>query len=154
MYLSNVPLILSSLTFAMPYYAAFDTGNILTAACWCLLTTTSTLVHATKRPFHIYGHGNCIPTLYTADVVALNICALRAIMDGWAGGPIGLLMTAIVLSYAAIVFYGGRYFGAFVYDRSQPVHAMLGHVSVHLLSAIGCTGVIYLRAFKNGLTIS
>ena len=151
MHPTNLPLVLSSLTFALPYFAAIDTGNTITAVCWCALTCTSTLVHLTKQPFHIHGPGNCIPWLYTLDVAVLYAAVVRALIDGWCGGWVGFLMSTSIISYAGVMFYTGRQ--RFVYDTHLDM-SILSHFSVHLLSSMGGTGVIYLRAFKNGQELS
>lgn len=150
MYITNVPLILTSLAMSMPYFVGMSLGNYWTAACWGVLTTTSTLVHLTKRPFHLYGDKNVIPWLYAIDVLALNTCAARAIVDGWQSGPFGLLLTAIVLGYSALIFYGGRAYQLFVYDIHNPIVAIVTHMSVHIVSALGGTALLYVQAFKNG----
>jgi len=151
MYLTSLPLVLSSLTFALPYFAAVDTGNALTAACWGALAVTSTAVHLTKRPYHLFGSDNCIPWLYTLDVVVLYVAVVRALIDGWYGGWVGFFMSSSIISYAAVMFYTGRQ--KFVYDTHLDM-SILSHFSVHLLSSFGGTGVIYLRAFKNGQGLS
>jgi hypothetical protein len=153
MHITNVPLILSSLTFALPYFAAIEMNNIPTAVCWGALTCMSTLVHVTKQPYHIHGPGNCIRWLYVLDCAALYACALRSVMDGYAAGPAGVGIAIIVLGYAAIVFYGGSHHNTFVYDRTRPDMAILIHASTHLLSAVGCTGVVYMRAFKTNVNL-
>ena len=153
MHITNVPLILSSLTFALPYFAAVEVDNITTAVCWGALTCMSTLVHITKQPYHLHGQGNCIPVLYFLDCTALYICAVRAVMDGYAAGPAGAMIAAIVLGYAAVVFYGGSYHNTFVYDRTRPDMSILIHVSTHLLSSVGCTGLVYLRALKTNANL-
>ncbi len=150
MYVTNIPLILTSLTMAMPYYAAMTKENYWTAACWGTLTTTSTLLHITKRPFHIYGPNNVIPWLYTLDILALYTCAVRSVVDGWRTGPFGLLLAALVLGYSALIFHGGRAYQRFVYDTRNLDVAIVTHMSVHLVSALGGTALLYVQAFKNG----
>jgi hypothetical protein len=151
MYLTSLPLVLSSLTFAIPYFAAVETDNLRTAICWGALACTSTFVHLTKRPYHLYGDGNCIPWLYTLDVAVLYVAVVRALIDGWYGGWLGIFMSVSIISYAAVVFYtGGR---RFVYDTQLDM-SILSHLSVHLLASFGGTGVIYMRAFKNGHELS
>jgi hypothetical protein len=150
MHITNFPLIGTSLMFLIPFYAAVDTQNTVTAVCWGALTCTSTLVHITKQPYHLYGPGNVIPWLYALDVAALYVAVVRALMDGWAGGPLGFFMSSFVISYAAVMFYGGQRWKRFVYDTHLDM-AILSHATVHLLSSLGGAGVIYLRALKNGL---
>lgn len=154
MHWTSLPLVVTSLSMAMPYFAAVETGNVITAVCWGVLTTTSTLLHLTKRPFHVYGYNNTIPWLFIADFLALKACAARAVVDGFVAGPMGLLMTSIVLSYASIIFYGGQLFKKFVHDSKNPDIAIVTHMSVHLIAALGSTGLVYLRAFKNGQQLS
>lgn len=149
-HLTNIPLVLSSLTFVIPYFAAIETHNPYSAVCWGALTCTSTFVHITKRPHHIYGPGNCIPCLYAMDILALYFAVIRALVDGYFGGIVGLLMSCTIVTYAGFVFYVGRYLDKFVFDKYVDM-SILSHVSVHLLASFGGTAVIYLRAFKNGL---
>jgi hypothetical protein len=150
MHITNLPLVLSSLTFILPYFAAIETGNYYSAIPWGALTCTSTLVHITKRPYHIYGSGNCIPCLYIVDVYVLYVVILRALIDGWIAGMVGMFMSGTVVCYAGCLFYFGQSFGKFVFSK-DPEMAILSHASVHLLASFGGIGVIYMRAFKNGL---
>jgi hypothetical protein len=149
MHITNIPLIFTSLTFLIPFYAAVDTHNTITMVCWGALTCTSTLLHTTKQPYHIHGPGNCIPWLYAVDVVTLYAAVLRAIVDGWYGGPMGTLITTMVISYAGVLFYGGQWKRRFVYDPSAEM-SILSHASVHLMTSLAGAGVIYIRALKNG----
>jgi hypothetical protein len=149
MHVTNLPLVLTSLSFLIPLYAAVETQNVPTTVCWSALTCTSVLLHITKRPYHLHGPGNCIPVLYAMDMTVVYIAMGRALMDGWGGGPAGLLASSIVIAYAAIVFLGGQCWNTFVYSR-VPEFSILSHASVHLLSSVGGAGVIYLRALKNG----
>lgn len=150
MHITNLPLIMTSLSFLLPFYAAIDTQNTYSTLCWGALTCTSTLVHITKQPYHIHGPGNVIPWLYAMDVAALYVAVVRALMDGWAGGAAGFFMSSSIISYAAVMFYVGQRWKRFVYDTHLDM-AILSHATVHLLSSFGGAGVIYLRAFKNGL---
>jgi hypothetical protein len=149
MHITSLPLVFSSLTFLIPYFAAIETGNYITAVCMGALTTTSTILHITKRPYHIHGRGNCFPGLLMLDTLVLNISGIRSLVDGWNGGLPGICMTIITLSYAMFMFYLGEYYGKFVYDKYLDM-SILSHMSVHLLASIGNTGIIYLRALKNG----
>jgi hypothetical protein len=149
MHITNIPLVFTSLTFLIPFYAAIDTQNTITTVCWGVLTCTSTLVHITKQPYHIHGPGNCIPWLYAVDVVAVYVAVLRAIVDGLYGGPMGTVIMALIISYAGVIFYGGQWKRKFVYDPSVEV-SILSHASIHLLTSLAGTGVIYIRALKNG----
>jgi hypothetical protein len=150
MHITNVPLILTSLTFLIPFYAAIETQNTETTVCWGALTCTSLLLHTTKQPYHIHGPGNCIPWIYAMDVVALYVAVIRALTDGWYAGPMGFFTASIIVAYAGIVFYVGQWQRRFVYDPYVDM-SIFSHASVHLLSSIGGAGVIYLRALKNGL---
>lgn len=150
MHPTNLPLVATSLTFLIPFYAAIETNNTVTAVCWGALTCTSLLLHITKQPYHIHGPGNCIPWIYAMDVVALYAAVMRALTDGWYGGSVGFLTATMIVCYAGGVFYIGQWQRRFVYDPYVDM-AILSHVSVHLLSSIGGAGVIYLRALKNGL---
>ncbi len=150
MHITNIPLVLTSLTFALPYFAAIETGNYYSAIPWGALTCTSTLVHITKQPYHIHGPGNCVPWLYVMDVFTLYAAVARALIDGWYGGAIGFFMSTTVIGYAACMFYIGDSMKRFVFDKRVDM-AILSHATVHLLSSFGGVGVLYLRAFKNGL---
>lgn len=150
MHITNIPTILSSLTFLLPFYAAVDTGNAITAFHWGALTTTSLLLHITKQPFHIHGHGNCIPILQLADTLVVYAVIVRAQIDGYYAGPAGLLVSMGVVFWGAIVFHIGRALGMFAFDPRGDI-SILSHVSLHLLASFGGSGVIYLRALKNGL---
>ena len=149
MHITNIPLILSSLSFACPYFVAVSTGNMYSAFAWGCLTCTSTLVHSTKQPFHLYGPGNCIGWLYALDVGALYLCVVRSLIDGWAGGPTAFAMALTTIGYAGVMFYGGQRLGKFVYDTYLDM-SILSHFTVHLLSSFGGVGVLCLRALKNG----
>ena len=149
MHVTNIPLILSSFTFLLPYLAAIETCNYSSAICWGALLCTSSLVHITKRPFHIHGNGNCIPVLYIADVFALYVVLLRSIIDGWYAGIFGICMNGIVVIYSAYLFYVGQSFSKFVFSKDVEI-SIVSHISLHLLSSFGGIGVIYMRAFKNG----
>jgi hypothetical protein len=151
--ITNIPTVLSSLTFLLPFYAAVDTQNAITAFCWGALTTTSILLHVTKRPFHLHGHENCIPALLTMDTLAVYIASVRAMVDGYYAGPIGFSISSGVLLWGTIMFHIGRLGGMFVFDPRADI-SILSHVSLHLLSSFGGTGVIYLRSLKNGLETS
>jgi hypothetical protein len=153
MHVTNIPTVLSSLTFLLPFYAAVDTQNAITAFCWGALTTTSLCVHITKRPFHLHGHGNCIPAILTMDTIAVYVALVRAMVDGYYAGPIGLSIASGVVLWATIVFYVGQLGGMFAFDPRADM-SILSHVSLHLLSSFGATGVIYLRSLKNGLETS
>lgn len=104
MHITNIPTILSSLTFLLPFYAAVDTGNAITAFHWGALTTTSLLLHITKQPFHIHGHGNCIPILQLADTLVVYAVIVRAQIDGYYAGPAGLLVSMGVVFWARLSF--------------------------------------------------
>jgi hypothetical protein len=151
MHITNLPLVLTSLTFLLPFYAAVETRNTITMVCWGALTCTSTLLHITKQPYHIHGPGNCIPWLYAMDLAALYVAVVRALTDGWYGGPTGFFMSTLIVSYAGGMFYIGQWQRRFVYDPYLDM-SILSHATVHLLSSIGGAGVIYLRALKNGLS--
>ena len=150
MHITNIPTVLSSLTFLLPFYAAVETQNAITAFCWGALTTTSVVLHVTKKPFHLHGHGNCIPAIADMDTVAVYMAVVRALMDGYYAGPIGFSISSGVLLWGLIVFHIGRLGGMFVFDPRADM-SILSHVSLHLLSSFGGTGVIYLRSLKNGL---
>jgi hypothetical protein len=147
MHITNIPLIVSSLCFLFPFYAAVETQNVWSAVGWGALTCTSTLLHITKQPYHIHGPGNCIPWLYSLDVTVLYAASARAVLDGWMGGPVGFTMAVVVVAYAMTMFYTGK---RFVYDTHLDL-SIVSHMSVHMLAAIGATAVLYLRALKNGL---
>lgn len=147
MHITNIPTILSSLTFLLPFYAAVDTGNATSAFYWGVLTTTSVLLHSTKRPFHLHGDGNCIPVLQLADSVAVYAILVRSQMDGYYAGPIGLVISVGVVVWGAIIFHIGRMLSMFAFDR-RPDISIVSHVSLHLLASFGGVGVIYLRALK------
>jgi hypothetical protein len=149
MHITSIPLVLSSLSFACPYFVAISTGNIYSAVAWGCLTTTSTLVHITKKPYHLHGPGNCIGWLYSLDVVALYLCVVRSLIDGWAGGPIAFGMALTTIGYAGLMFYAGQRLDKFVYDSHLDM-SILSHFTVHLLSSFGGVGVLSLRALKNG----
>lgn len=153
MHVTNLPLVLTSLSFLIPLYAAIETQNVTTTVCWTALTGTSVLLHITKRPYHLHGPGNCIPVLYAMDMTAVVIAMGRALVDGWTAGPIGFLVSSLVILYAIVVFLGGQCWDTFVYSRI-PEFGILSHASVHLLASLGGAGVIYLRALKNGLETS
>lgn len=150
MYITNIPTILSSLTFLLPFYAAVDTGNAITAFYWGALTTTSLLLHITKKPYHLYGVNNCIPALQLADTLALYAIIVRSQLDGYAAGPMGLIVSIGVVVWGTIMFHIGRALGMFAFDRRADI-SIVSHVSLHLLASFGGSGVIYLRALKNGL---
>jgi hypothetical protein len=150
MHVTNIPLILSSITFILPYFAAIDTDNYSSAVLWGALTCTSTLVHITKRPYHIHGDGNCIPFLYRADVFVLYSVLLRAIIDSWYGGIIGIIMVGIVIFYSGFLFYFGKSFNKFVFSK-DPETSILSHASVHLVASFGGVSVLYMRALKTDL---
>lgn len=153
MHPTNIPLVLSSLTFLFPFFAAVETQNVWTAVPWGALAITSTLVHLTKCPYHIYGPGNCIPWLYTLDVGVLYIATLRAVYDSWIAGSVAPFLATIAVLYANVMFYVGQYTKRFVYDTHLDM-SILSHVTVHLLASFGTTATIYIRAFKNGQSIS
>ena len=150
MHLTNIPTILSSLTFLLPFYASVDTRNVISAFGWGALTTTSLFLHITKKPVHIYGHGNCIPILEQIDLGMVYAIIIRSQIDGYYAGPIGLFVSMGVVVWGTIVFHIGRMMGMFVYDPRADI-SILSHVSLHLLASFGGAGVIYLRALKNGL---
>ena len=149
MHLTNVPLILSSLCFLVPCFSAVDTGNTASAVAWGALTVTSTLLHATKQPFHLHGPGNCIPWLYTVDVATLYVATLRACYDAWIGGSVGPVLACVTVSYACLVFYGGQRTKRFAFDPRLDM-SILSHATMHCIAAWGATAAIYIRAFKNG----
>lgn len=153
MHPTNLPLVLSSLTILFPYLAAIETNNLWSAIPWGALTVTSTLVHLTKRPYHLYGPGNCIPWLYTADVVVLYIATTRATYDAWIAGSVSPLLALVTIVYANVMFYWGQHTGRFVYDKHLDM-SILSHMTVHLLASFAATAAIYARAFKNGPVLS
>jgi hypothetical protein len=149
MHSTSVPLILSSLSFLLPYFAAVETGNSASAAAWGTLAVTSTLVHITKEPFHIHGPGNVIPWLYAVDVVALYIATARGCYDAWMSGSVLPWIAGTTVAYANVMFYAGQHTGRFVYDAHLDT-SILSHLTTHLLAAWAGTAAIYSRAFKNG----
>lgn len=153
MYITNLPTIFSSLTLLLPFYAAVDTNNPATAFCWGALTTTSVFLHITKKPFHLYGHGNCIPVLLYIDMFTVYVTLIRALIDGYFAGLMGITISLGVIAWGGIVFHFGRITDRFAFDRRADI-SILSHVSLHLLASFGGTGVIYLRALKNGLETS
>lgn len=142
MHLTNLPQIASSLTLLIPYFAAAETGNTISAIFWGTLAGTSVLLHTTKRPYHLHGPGNCLPILYEVDQVVLYATGLRGLYDGWYGN----VPTALVVPiFIAVVYHYLRY----------PFHrdlefSLYSHATIHLMAALGGTAVIYARAFKNG----
>lgn len=152
MYITNLPLILSSFFFLLPSYAGFQFVNYSSAIPWGALTLTSSLLHFTKRPYHIYGNNNCVAWLYNADVIILYICSLRSIIDSLHGGPIAIVIACIVISYNVLLFYGGQRFNKFVYDSYVDM-SLLSHFSVHLVSAMGGVSVICLRELREKNTL-
>lgn len=147
MHITNIPLVASSLTFLLPYYTAVSYKNYYSAVAWGSLACTSTLLHTTKRPFHIYGHGNCIPWLYNLDVLALYACIIRSVIDSSHIGLMGYAITSIVVGYAGLLFYGGKESNRFVYDKHLDM-SILSHLSTHLISSIGGVCIISLRALS------
>jgi hypothetical protein len=83
------------------------------------------------------------------DVVFLYAAVVRALVDGWYGGPMGFFIASAIVAYSGVMFYLGERWRMFVYDPRFDV-SILSHVSVHLLSSLGGVGVIVLRALKNG----
>ncbi len=140
---SNLPLVLSSLTFLGPYFLAASEG-LPSAVYWGALTVTSTLLHITKRPFHIYGAGNCIPELYTLDLIALHVTALGTLVEGIQVGLPGILLVAAVIAYATVHFHVGQAYSMLVYDP-RPWVSILSHASVHLATSIGGLALLLLR---------
>ncbi len=153
MYWINLPLILSSFTFAIPCVVAFELQNVSSAICWGSLAVTSSLVHATKKPYHLHGPNNCIPWLYAMDIIVLYCVAIQSMIDGWQSGPIGLFLSTSVIGYSAILFYGGKAYKKFVYDTSIETQ-ILSHLSTHLLSSFGGCAVLLLRSYCKGSLIS
>ena len=149
MHLANVPFLLTSLSFLVPWSAARDTGNTLSATTWGTLTVTSILLHATKEPYHLHGPGNCVGWILIVDTAALYAATARAIADAWVGGSVGPFMAAITVLYAGVMFYGGYMLDRFAFDRYADM-SILSHATIHLLAAWGGTAAIYIRAFKNG----
>lgn len=153
MHPTSIPLVLSSLSFAVPYFAAIETGAPWSGIPWAALMVTSVFVHLTKRPYHLHGPGNCIPWLYAADIVMLHVATARGTYDAWFAGSISLFLTCIAILYANLIFYVGESAKRFVYDQHLDL-SILSHVTVHLLAASSATAVIYARAFKNGQSLS
>jgi hypothetical protein len=60
-------------------------------------------------------------------------------------------MAVIVVAYAMVMFYTGNQ--RFAFDPRVDM-SIVSHMSVHLLASIGATGVLYLKALKNGQQIS
>lgn len=150
MHITNLPLVFTSMMMMVPYFTAVSVENYWTAGCWGALTTSSILVHMTKIPYHIHGPGNAVPWLEKLDNLFIYMSAARALMDGWYGGPIAFTMSVVVLSYASLVFHAGQYYNTFVFERTPHIYITF-HGSVHLLSAMGGTAVILLRAFYRNL---
>lgn len=148
MYLANLPFVASSLTFLIPFYAAIEVNNKITALCWISLTGTSLALHITKKPFYIYGRGNCIPWLETLDTLVVNISVIRSIIDGWRGGPAGIAIVTFILSYSYFMFYIGNKLNRFAFDINF-YKSTASHLSIHLLSSLGGTSIIYLGAINN-----
>ena len=153
MHVTSIPTVLSSMIFLMPFYAAVETQNPTSAFCWGALTTTSVFLHITKQPFHIHGLDNCIPVLQYADSVAIYAVLMRSLVDGYSAGPVGMTMAFLAIAWGALVFHIGRPLGRFAFDP-RPDISILSHVSIHVVSAMGGTGVLYMRALKNGLESS
>ena len=147
MHLTNLPLIVTSLSFLLPYFAAHETNNPTSAFVWGTLTITSTLLHATKQPYHLYGPGNCIGWLYFVDTAALYAATARAVVDAWIAGSVSRWMALVTVLYAGTMFYGGNLTSQFVYSPSVEM-AILSHATVHLLAAWGGTAAIYARALR------
>jgi hypothetical protein len=144
MHITNLPLVGSSLTFLLPYYLAISYENYISATAWGALTCTSTLVHITKQPFHLYGPGNCIPWLYTLDLFVLYGCIGRSIIDAWYGGPLGIGIALSFIFYAGTAFYYGENSKRFVYDKRVHI-SILSHMSVHIVTTLSAIGVLTLR---------
>jgi hypothetical protein len=147
MHPTNLPLMFTSLSFLLPYFAAHETNNPTSAFVWGTLTVTSTLVHTTKQPYHLYGPGNCIGWLYAVDTLALYAATARAVVDAWAAGPVSRWMAGLTILYASAMFYGGHAISQFVYSPSVEM-AILSHATTHLLAAWGGTTVLYARALR------
>jgi len=81
------------------------------------------------------------------DTIAVYIAVVRAMVDGYYAGPIGFSISSGVLLWGTIMFHIGRLLGMFVFDPRADI-SILSHVSLHLLSSFGGTGVIYLRSLK------
>lgn len=142
MHLTNLPQVASSLTFLIPYFAAVETDNLISAVLWGTLATTSVLLHITKKPYHLHGPGNCLPYLYELDQIVLYATGARATYDGLYGN----LPTAIMVPvFIWIVYHTLGY--PFKRDVEFSIYS---HTTIHLIGALGGTAVLYGRAFKNG----
>ncbi len=153
MHITNIPLVLSSLTFLGPWKVALDVGNRPSAMCWGYLAMTSALVHLTKQPYHLHGDGNCIPYFFWIDQVAGIAANIRVLMDGYATDTFGFLFSCVAVLYNAVIFWIGKYHKNMVYDKRYDVSVPI-HVGTHLLGAIGGIAVVLYRAFKNGQEFS
>ena len=142
MYLTNLPQVASSLTFLIPYFVAVETENYISAAMWGSITCTSVLLHITKKPYHLYGPGNCVPYLFELDQILLYATGARATYDGLYGNP---PIAVVVPVFIWIAYHTLGY--PFKRDVEFSIYS---HVTIHLLGAIGGAAVLYGRAFKNG----
>lgn len=144
MHLTNLPLVLTSFSFLVPYFAAHETNNPTSAFVWGTLTITSVLLHTTKQPYHLYGPGNCIGWVLALDTVALYSATARAVVDAWVAGSVSRWMAVATVLYAGTMFFSGP---RLAYSPSVEM-STLSHATVHLLAAWGGTAVIYARALR------
>ena len=151
MYATSVPLVITSLGFLIPSYVAYFQQNYLTSAAYGFLSTTSTLVHTTKEPFHIYGPGNCNAFLLFLDIFAVALCGIRIAIDGWTAGSIAFAIALLVILFTNVIFYVGQYYETLVYDRRIEV-SLPSHLTVHIVGIVGTLIVLWMReaALKNG----
>jgi hypothetical protein len=151
MHITSVPLVITSLSYLIPSYIAYFQQNYLTSAAYGFLSTTSTLVHATKEPFYIYGPGNCNESLLFLDIFAVALCGIRILMDAWSVRTGVFLFALFMILYTIVIFRVGHHYETFVYDERIEI-SLPSHIINHVTTIIGSIIVLSMRedALKNG----
>lgn len=135
MHISNIPLVFTSVfVLTLPYFYGLQSNNLPIGLAWGGLSVSSIFLHSTKRPFHIYGHTNCIPIFFWMDQVCIYASLIANIYNASFLDIYDQLICFSAIASIGMIFFYGRYTNTLSYDRRWYIHVP-SHMMVHFTTA-------------------
>lgn len=145
MHISNLPLVLTSVcVLTVPYFYGLQTNNLPIAIAWGGLSVSSIFLHITKRPYHLYGHANCIPFFFWMDQAFIYASLGTNIYNATFLHVSDQMVCLLAIAFAGTLFFVGRYTNSLSYDKRWYVNVP-SHMMIHIVTAGATTYLVQKR---------
>ncbi len=126
----NPYLVLSSLLYIVPLYAANQANIQIAKSAFSLLLPASIAYHATRHPI-----------IYYIDQVGVYSVVVGSWIDGYNGGQISSFYAILSNIISFYLFFWGKMTGTLIWSNSYFI-STTSHALLHAASAIGYTFLI------------